>query len=65
MLKVLLTLFIIILTVSLWADDCIECHSKKQLQIVNDWKLSKHAENDVDCATCHGDAHNAADNAKI
>jgi len=24
---------------------------------VSDWQLSKHSQNDVDCSTCHGDAH--------
>jgi hypothetical protein len=63
MLKILLSVLIVITTFSLWADNCIDCHKKKQKQIVTDWKLSKHAENDVDCATCHGDEHNSADNA--
>jgi len=38
---------------------------KKQEQIVIDWELSKHSKNDVDCATCHGDAHNNANNANL
>jgi hydroxylamine dehydrogenase len=65
MIKVLLSVFFIFSFASLWANDCIECHTKLQPQIVKDWELSKHSQNDVDCATCHGDAHNNADNANL
>ena len=39
---------------------CIECHSKVTPNIVSDWKLSKHSQNDVGCDTCHGDQHMTA-----
>jgi hypothetical protein len=39
------------------ADICVSCHTGKTPQIVEDWKLSKHAENDVGCVACHGDEH--------
>jgi len=45
------------------AETCIECHQKKQSQVVNDWKLSKHSQNEVDCAVCHGENHTGADDA--
>ncbi len=32
---------------------CLECHTNQTPNIVQDWKLSKHAENGIDCATCH------------
>ena len=40
-----------------YAETCIECHQKLQPNIVSDWQLSKHSENDVDCATCHEQPH--------
>ncbi|RME49720.1 MAG: cytochrome C, partial [Deltaproteobacteria bacterium] len=47
-------------------EGCIGCHTKVTPGIVNDWKLSKHAENDIECDSCHGDRHtNAADVAKV
>lgn len=39
------------------ADVCIDCHKKKTPNIVKDWQLSKHSDNDVSCSTCHGDKH--------
>ncbi len=38
-------------------DDCVACHTKHNPQIVQDWKNSKHAGEDVACAACHGDEH--------
>ncbi len=40
--------------------DCVACHLERTPQIVNDWKLSKHHENEVGCAECHGDGHRTA-----
>jgi hydroxylamine dehydrogenase len=40
---------------------CIECHKKTTPQIVTDWQLSKHSQNDVDCSICHGEGHKSAD----
>ncbi len=37
--------------------NCIDCHKKITPNIVNDWKLSKHSENGVECSVCHGDNH--------
>ena len=42
---------------------CVECHQKLQPNIVNDWKISRHAETDVGCADCHGADHNTNDDA--
>ncbi|MEG8947916.1 multiheme c-type cytochrome [Rosettibacter firmus] len=41
-------------------NKCIECHYSTTPQIVSDWKLSKHAENDIDCSVCHGTDHMSA-----
>ncbi len=51
-------------TTAMAADKCIECHTKISPGQVQDWKVSKHAENDVTCATCHGDKHQTAEDWK-
>ncbi len=48
------------LTYSAWAQTCFECHKKVTPNIVSDWQLSKHSQNDVDCSVCHGDRHSSA-----
>ncbi len=47
-------------TAAMAADKCIECHSKISPGQVQDWKVSKHAENDVTCSNCHGTNHQTA-----
>ena len=47
------------------AQNCIKCHEKITPNIVSDWKLSKHSQNDVDCSVCHGDKHNSASNVNL
>lgn len=39
------------------SQNCVDCHKKITPGIVSDWELSKHHENDIECSTCHGDAH--------
>jgi hypothetical protein len=39
------------------AQKCVECHKQVTPKIVSDWQLSKHSQNDVDCAVCHGSNH--------
>ena len=43
------------------AQACVECHQTTTPQIVSDWKLSRHFQNDVDCTTCHGSDHQGKD----
>lgn len=38
-------------------SNCIDCHKRITPNIVNDWQLSKHSENGVECSVCHGDKH--------
>jgi hypothetical protein len=46
--------------------NCIECHKKITPNIVADWQLSKHSQNEIACDTCHGDKHqSAADVANV
>jgi len=37
--------------------ECVTCHTDVTPGIVQDWKLSKHAQADVSCSICHGDHH--------
>lgn len=51
---------------ALLADTCVDCHKDVTANIVADWQISKHSQNDVSCATCHGDAHQSKDDfAKV
>ncbi len=40
-----------------FAQTCVECHKEVTPKVVNDWQLSQHAENDIDCSACHGENH--------
>ncbi len=61
-----LVLTLLLLAGSSFAQDCITCHYQVTPKAVSDWQLSKHSDNDVDCATCHGDAHTTyEDYAKV
>lgn len=46
------------------AQVCVDCHKKVTPQIVSDWQLSKHSQNGIDCAACHGDLHNTTDDVQ-
>jgi hydroxylamine dehydrogenase len=60
--KSILTAFILIFLISTAsANVCVDCHSNVTPNIVTDWELSKHADNDLGCETCHGDGHMSAD----
>ena len=39
------------------AQDCVECHRNVTPNIVSDWELSRHSQNEVDCSSCHGERH--------
>ena len=43
-----------------WSDTCIDCHKNVNPNIVSDWQLSKHSQNEVSCSVCHGEEHNSA-----
>ena len=56
----------VMLAAGAWAgESCIECHTKISPGQVQDWRVSKHAENDVTCSTCHGDRHSSAEDYKL
>jgi hydroxylamine dehydrogenase len=48
----------------LYAQNCVTCHKVITPGIVGDWQLSKHSQNEVDCATCHGEEHTNAKNVE-
>ncbi len=43
------------------AEDCVSCHQKITPNIVSDWQLSTHSQNEVECISCHGDGHTTAE----
>jgi hypothetical protein len=43
------------------AQECVDCHKKVTPNIVSDWQVSKHSQNDIDCSVCHGDGHTSAE----
>jgi hydroxylamine dehydrogenase len=45
---------------SVSAQMCVECHKGVTPNIVSDWQLSKHSQNEVNCSVCHGDQHTSA-----
>jgi hypothetical protein len=48
------------------AQECADCHKKITPNIVSDWKISKHSQNEVICSVCHGEDHKSAtDVAKV
>lgn len=48
-----------------WSQTCVECHKKVTPNIVSDWQLSKHSQNDVDCSVCHGENHQKMDDFNL
>ncbi|MDH5468064.1 MAG: multiheme c-type cytochrome, partial [Candidatus Aminicenantes bacterium] len=50
-------MMIIALCTATYAQECLNCHKDVTPNIVSDWQLSKHSQNDVDCSVCHGDKH--------
>ncbi len=46
-------------------EACITCHTKLTPGQVQDWGVSKHAENDVTCSSCHGEKHTTAEDVKM
>ncbi len=47
----------LVATATLASDICVDCHLEVTPNIVNDWHLSKHAQNDISCDACHGSDH--------
>ncbi|AFH48575.1 Hypothetical protein IALB_0863 [Ignavibacterium album JCM 16511] len=62
--KQLFYAFVIYVSLSFVANaaNCVNCHKTVTPNIVSDWQISKHSQNDVGCETCHGSEHNSASN---
>ena len=58
--RALLIAAVLLTAAMVQASTCIECHKTVTPNIVSDWQISLHSQNDVDCATCHGDQHTTA-----
>ncbi len=56
-LKKLIISFAILFANFIIADTCVQCHTKISPGVVTDWKLSIHFQEEVDCASCHGEDH--------
>jgi len=55
--RIIIILVWVIICVSAYAQECVECHKEVTPNIVGDWQLSKHSQNEINCSICHGDAH--------
>ena len=53
------------LVAPLVGQTCVECHKKTTPNIVSDWQVSKHSQNDVDCSVCHGEDHKSANDYAV
>jgi len=51
----------VLLAAAASAVPCVDCHKETTPGIVKDWQLSKHSENEVGCAACHGEGHQTAE----
>ena len=58
---VVLSLGVFALVGSADAQECVACHKEITPNIVSDWQLSQHAQEEVGCSVCHGDGHTTAD----
>ncbi len=45
------------------AQECVDCHQKVTPGIVKEWRLSKHSQNEITCAACHGSGHSKMEDA--
>lgn len=62
--KQLISALVVFLSLSFVANaaNCVNCHKMVTPNIVSDWQISKHSQNDVGCETCHGSDHTNASN---
>ena len=55
--KLIIALVCVMFCASAHAQECVECHKEVTPNIVGDWQLSKHSQNEINCSVCHGDKH--------
>ncbi|MFQ5602430.1 MAG: multiheme c-type cytochrome [bacterium] len=58
--KRMLWIICLVFTAMASAQECVDCHKQVTPNIVSDWQLSKHNENEVTCGVCHGEGHTSA-----
>ncbi len=64
--KIIILMIILFLPTNVAAQECVKCHNEITPNIVSDWRLSQHSQNEIDCSSCHGDKHKSAqDVAKV
>ena len=61
--SIVIILMSIALCAGAYAQQCIDCHKKVTPNIVSDWQISKHSQNEVNCSVCHGELHKDQDDA--
>ena len=54
---ILLAIIVLLSATAAYAQECVKCHKDTTPNIVTDWQLSKHSQNEVDCTVCHGENH--------
>ncbi len=57
-------LMVVLVAGAALAQDCVECHKKETPNIVIDWQISTHSQNEVFCESCHGDEHLSKDDVE-
>lgn len=57
----ILSLTVVLMVSPGLAQQCVECHREITPNIVTDWQLSKHSQNEVTCSVCHGEGHTSAE----
>ncbi len=63
---ILFILLGLVFCAGVYAQECVDCHKDITPNLVTDWQLSEHSQNDIDCSVCHGDEHSDAnDVAKV
>lgn len=61
--SIVIILMSIALCAGAHAQQCVDCHKKVTPNIVSDWQISKHSQNEVNCSVCHGELHKDQDDA--
>lgn len=61
--SIAIILMSIALCTGAYAQQCVDCHKKVTPNIVSDWQISKHSQNEVNCSVCHGELHKDQDDA--
>jgi uncharacterized CHY-type Zn-finger protein len=61
--KIAIILVSFALCAGAYAQECVDCHKKITPNIVSDWQISMHSQNEVNCSVCHGELHKDQDDA--